>query len=153
MLFCSWHSMHNRRRYTWLRSLSVPWNFVTKVRTHDRVDVPNGSNDDSCILEPSLCASWPCPPSPPRIIRKTHEIGGELLSYRRIRTGHDVVFLFFFISFISFFVCFFFWCFCDSKHTAFWRVPCRRQLKHGVSTSSRLSILLSLLLAWVQVPS
>ena len=52
--FCSRHSMHVERRYSWLRSLSVACDLVT-IDYIDRVNVPNGSNGDSYILQPSLC--------------------------------------------------------------------------------------------------
>ena len=44
---CFRHSMHVKRCYPWLRNQSVECDFVTIDQT-DRVDVPNGSNGDSC---------------------------------------------------------------------------------------------------------
>ena len=60
--------------------------------------------------------------------------------------------LLFFSLYLLFFV--FFSLFCsDDWHMVFRRLPRRRGLIQGFPTSSRLSIVLSLVVAWAQVPS
>ena len=88
-----------------------------------------------------------------RIARDVHEAGRELLHYRGSQGSHDVLF------FLLFFSLYFFFFFCsslffsDGWHMAFRRLPRRRGLIQGFSRSSRPSIVLSLVVAWAQVPS
>ena len=93
------------------------------------------------------------PGVPHRIARDVHEAGRELLHYRGSPGSHDVVLFLFFFSLLSLFFFFFLLFFSDGWHMAFRRLSRRRELIQGFPTSSRLSIVLSLVVARAQVPS
>ena len=88
-----------------------------------------------------------------RIARDVHEAGRELLHYRGSQGSHDVFFFLLFSSLFSFLLSFFLLFFSHGWHMAFRRLPRKRQLIQGFPTSSRLSIVLSLVVARAQVPS
>ena len=88
-----------------------------------------------------------------RIACDVHEAGRELLHYRGSQGSHDVLFFLLFFSLYFLFFFFFSLFFSDGWQMAFRRLPHTRGLIQGLSTSSRTSILLSLVMAWAQVPS
>ena len=107
----------------------------------------------NCCLEIPLVSSHNGPGVPHRIARDVHEAGRELLHYRGSQGSHNVFFFLFFSSLSSFSLFFFLLFFSNGWHIAFRRLSRRRQLIQSFPTSSRLSIVLSLVVAGAQVPS